>query len=601
MVLSRKVLSASSLAACVLVLAAAAAAQLETRDSFATADVPLSIVVGDFNHDGIMDVVTASTAGPEGAEVQVFLGNGNGTFGAPTVYGVGQETGPIAVADVNGDGNLDLVVVNGACPNFVCDDSVSVLLGNGDGTFQPPMTFSTPPGPYDVVLGDFNNDGVLDIATINQADYTTECDCVSVLLGNGDGTFQEPPIISYPPFSEPEVLLAGNFVKASKNLDLALGLDFESSGSVQILLGNGDGTFTLGDAYGVAPEPQSITAADFRNDGRTDLAVGEFGGRGVGVLLGNGDGTFQQPVVYDAYFPLGVAVGDINGDGIPDIVAAALTKTGQSGLVDVFLGNGNGTFKTAQQYPAGEFPTAVALADFNNDHLLDVAITDQFGDAGIVLLNTGVVGFAPSSPITFPTQLVGTTSGPLSANLINKGTSPLEISSVTLQGKPFTMQTTCGKSVAPKGTCSITATFTPEEQGITSGTVTIKDSASSKPMVVELVGTGTVVGFTPSELTFGPQTVGTASAPQTIQVTNTGSTVLKFTYSFYVGGKDYNDFSDTTGCTQTLNSGFLKPGASCSINVTFKPTETGARSATVVVTDTGGGSPQMVPLSGTGD
>jgi archaellum component FlaG (FlaF/FlaG flagellin family) len=120
-------------------------------------------------------------------------------------------------------------------------------------------------------------------------------------------------------------------------------------------------------------------------------------------------------------------------------------------------------------------------------------------------------------------------------------------------------------------------------------------------MVVELVGTGTVVGFTPGQLTFGSQKVGTESAPQTIHVTNTGSTVLKFTYSFYVGGKDYNDFSETTNCTKTLNSGWLKPGASCTINVTFKPTETGARTATVVVTDTGGGSPQMVPLSGTGD
>lgn len=585
--LGRNILPASSLlsllSAFLLALTAPAAAQLETRDSFATAVAPISIVVGDFNHDGVMDIATASAGGP----VQVFLGNGNGTFGAPTAYQVGSGAGPIAEGDVNGDGNLDLVVVSG-------EENLSVLLGNGNGTFQSPMTFSTPPGPADVVLDDFNGDGFLDIAMANRADDTSECYCVGVLLGNGDGTFQEPPIITYLPFSDPEALVAGNFVKGNKNLDLAVALGLESSGSVQILLGNGDGTFALGDAYGVAPEPLSITAADFRSDGRTDIAVGEFEGRGVAVLLGNGDGTFQQPVVYKAGTPLGVAVADMNGDGKPDLVAATLA--GLSGRVDVLLGNGNGTFKTAQQYPAGEFPRAVAISDFNSDHLLDVAIADQLGDAGVVLLNTGVAGFAPSSPLTFPTQLVGTTSGPLSVTLLNKGTSPLEIASVTLAGKPFTMQTTCGKSVAPGATCSITATFTPQEQGLTTGIITIKDSASSKPMAIDLVGTGTVVGLTPDQLTFAPQKVGTKSAPQAIQLTNTGSTVLRRTSLIYVGGNNYNDFSETNHCGWSL-----QPGASCTISVTFNPTKTGARSATVFVTDSGGGSPQTVPISGTGD
>lgn len=115
-------------------------------------------------------------------------------------------------------------------------------------------------------------------------------------------------------------------------------------------------------------------------------------------------------------------------------------------------------------------------------------------------------------------------------------------------------------------------------------------------MAIDVVGTGTVVGLTPDQLTFGPQKVGTESAAQTIQLTNTGSTVLRRTSLIYIGGNDYNDFSATNHCAWSLN-----PGATCAISVTFNPTKTCARSALVVVTDSGGGSPQTVPLSGTGD
>jgi hypothetical protein len=371
------------LAICILTLTAASVGQLETRDSFFI-DIPFAIAAGDLNHDGIVDIVAVA-----GTNTEVFLGKGDGTFGAPKAYDMGIGSGPVVIADVNGDGNLDLIVVDENCPNFICDDSVSVVLGNGDGTFQAPTIFSTAPGPAGLVLGDFNNDGILDIATINQADYSTECDCVAVLLGNGDGTFQAP-IVTYPAKGLPSALTAGHF-RNSKNLDLAIAIGEESSGEVQALFGNGDGTFSQGDIYNIAPEPSSIVAADLRKNNKTDLVVGEFGGTGVAVLLGNGNGTFQKPVVYAAGGPLGVAVGDMNGDGIPDIVAATTTNVGISGLVDVLLGKGDGTFKTAQQYPAGDFPSAVAIADFNNDHLTDVAIADQVGDAAVVLLGTGVV------------------------------------------------------------------------------------------------------------------------------------------------------------------------------------------------------------------
>lgn len=467
------------LATSIFALAVSCLGQLETRDSFSI-DIPFAIAVGDVNHDGIADVVMVA-----GTNTEVFLGRGDGTFGAPKSYDVGTGSGPVAIADVNGDGNPDLIVVDENCPNSICDDSVSVVLGNGDGTFQDPMVFSTPPGPAGLVLGDFNNDGLLDIATINQGDYSTECDCIAVMFGNGDGTFQAP-IITYPANGLPSAITAGHFGN-SKNLDLAVAIGEESSGEVQTLFGNGDGTFSLGNEYSIAPDPSSIVSADLRDNHKTDLIVGEFEGTGVAVLLGNGDGTFQEPVVYEAGQPLGVAVGDINGDGIPDIVGATSTN---AGFADVLLGNGNGTFKAAVSYPAGVFPRAVAIADFNGDHLPDVAIADQIGDAGIILLNTGAIRFSPTSPLNFRRQAVGTRSTARKVTITNTGKTMVTISSMKVSAQ-FGMTSTCSKVVIPNKSCTIDVTFSPTSQGPKSGTVTINDSASSKPQVIELSGTGT--------------------------------------------------------------------------------------------------------------
>jgi hypothetical protein len=463
-----------------------ASAQFETRSSSPTATTPLSMVVADFNHDGKMDFATGSVTQPE---IQVFLGNGDGTFRAPVAYDVGSGTGPLAAADLNGDGNPDLIVINGACPNDVCYDSVAVLLGNGDGTFQVPVNYATPPGPYGLVIGDFNGDGKLDIATIDKADYSSVCACVGVLLGNGDGTFQEPAIeTSLGQY--PWAVSAGHFTHTG-NLDLAVTFSLPSSGEVQILLGNGDGTFLLGANYTVAPEPLSIVSADFRHDGRTDIAVGEFEGMGVAVLLGNGNGTFDQPVVYKAGTPLGVAAADVNGDGKIDLVAVTPTNDYQEDSVaDVLLGNGDGTFRNAVPYPAGEFPRAVAIADFNGDHMPDIAVTDQDGNQEIVLLNTGVASFSPTTPLNFKKQKTGTTSSSQTVELTNTGKTALKISSMKASSQ-FGVTSTCGKSVSAGATCSISVTFSPTSKGTKSGTVTIIDSASSKPMVIELSGTGT--------------------------------------------------------------------------------------------------------------
>jgi hypothetical protein len=455
-----------------------AAAQLETRATFSTNPSPASITTGDFNRDGKMDLAVASIL-DSFQQVQVFLGSGDGTFAAPASYGVGNIPRFISAIDLNHDGNLDLVVATG-------DDrsgGVSVLLGNGDGTFQPAMNFDTVAQyPIDLVFGDFNGDHKIDVAM-----PFSFCACLGVLLGNGDGTFREPPIFTNLPSFSPQALAAGYF-KGDGNLDLAVSQQFGSSSGIQILLGNGDGTFRIGGAYPVGPSPEALVAVDLNKDQKTDLAVAEFQGIGVAVLLGNGDGTFLPAVEYPVDFALSVTFADMNGDGVLDLVLGSNPISG--GAASVLLGNGDGTFQPAMNFPAGLFSSFAAVGDFNGDHRTDVAVADYLSNTVEILLNTGVVAFSPTTPLNFQGQRVGTTSKPKTVTLSNTGLTALSISSRTVKG-PYAMTSTCGVTVAPGASCAIRVTFSPKTEGPKAGSVAIIDSASTKPQVIKLSGTGT--------------------------------------------------------------------------------------------------------------
>jgi uncharacterized protein (TIGR03437 family) len=391
---------------------------------------PTSLVIGDFNRDGTLDL--AAISGPLPSTISIFLGKGNGTFQPEVNYiPTGNAIKSLAMADFNGDGNIDLAISSQVLNR---QTGVYVVLGNGDGTLQTPPTYKTGKNPQTAAIGDLNGDGIPDLAVASNGSNT-----VSVLLGKGNGTFQ--PAVDYPAGQgatgvaiadfngdgNPDIVTAnvavgsvslllgngdGTFQSQKKTsimfgaIALATG-DFNKDGKqdvvvlgiigVTILLGNGDGTFQDGVNYGTRSGLGNVVVADFNGDGNADLAVSNTSSNAISILLGNGNGTFQTNVDFTADTKSSVqtlAVGDLNGDGKLDIAVANFgcnpcDQPNPLGSVSVLMGNGNGTFQSFVTYPAGDPAQSIAIADFNGDGKPDIAYTNFLSYRVSILQNNG--------------------------------------------------------------------------------------------------------------------------------------------------------------------------------------------------------------------
>jgi VCBS repeat-containing protein len=322
------------------------ATTFERHDVFSAGPAfgPQSAVVADLNADGNQDLILL------GGQMTVLLGNGDGTFGPDTDYASASSA---AVGDVNGDGKADIVGSN------------FVMLGNGDGTFQPRTGIEGGVDNQFAALADLNGDGKLDLVFTN----TTS---VAVMLGNGNGTFQ--PRVDHGTDSHPGSLAVGD-LNGDGKLDIVATV--AGSSSAAVLLGNGDGTFQPDVVYTTDLAPVAVALGDFNNDGALDIVTANSGSNTVSVLLGNGDGTFaaKQDFVVDTAgrTPDSVAVGDMNGDGKLDLVVGSSST---AGAVQELFGLGDGTFETHTSNLGGANRSAIiAISDLNNDHRPDVVVT----------------------------------------------------------------------------------------------------------------------------------------------------------------------------------------------------------------------------------
>ena len=517
------------------------------------------VTAADLNHDGNIDLV-ASTSGFAGTnQVAVLLGKGNGKFSAPVFYPTGNTSGPgvVAVADINGDGKPDIVI---SSP----DGSLNVLLGKGNGTFEKAITTAGATGTASyIAIGDFNKDGKLDVALANYSGSTVE-----VLLGNGDGTFHSP--IATPSLSYPQALVTGDFNKDGK-LDLAVASG-ANNGEVAIFLGNGDGTFSgpkivtyIPTGFGGGTSPTGIATADVNADGKLDLLVTL---NATHVHLGCG------------YFP--------------DCQEADL------GLV-VLLGDGAGGFSVTSGGPflIGASVLGITVGDFDRDGAPDAAVLNAwFGYNELTLLLNRVlpVSVSPLS-INYGARQAGT-SNSQTILVTNDLSKSLAISTIALGGTDpgdFNFNSACGSSLESGGHCTITVTFKPSIGGTRTASLVITDNAPAGSQTVQLSGTGLAIKLAPTSLKFGTVTLGqTSSLPVTVTNFSTAAVSITAPGITIVGGAA-RDYTQTDNCGSTIAA-----GNSCTITVKFTPTMTGARSATLEVNDNGGGSPQKVSLSGTG-
>jgi len=323
---------------------------------------------GDFNGDGKLDLLLVVPG--SGGTIAVLLGNGDGTFQAPVTYTV-PVASYLVLGDFNGDGKPDIAVSGG-----ISGGVVSILINNGDGTFKSPANYSISGNVQALAAADLNADGKLDLVVSSGGTSAT----ISVLLGNGDGTFGSPIVYTSNLLSIYSASIAVADFNGDGKLDLALTNSEGSTNAVAIVLGNGDGTFQNPPLlYSAGLLPTGLVSLDVNGDGKPDLAVA--GGYGVlsyfslTTLINRGDGTFANPVSFPVLqFPYSAVVGDFNGDGHVDIATTSLTQTGS---VSVLLGKGDGVFQAHLDSPTGQSPTAIAAGDFNRDGKLDLVVADS--------------------------------------------------------------------------------------------------------------------------------------------------------------------------------------------------------------------------------
>jgi hypothetical protein len=363
-----------------------------------------SVAVADVNVDGKADLVVANSfACPYPScsigNVGVLVGNGDGTFLPAVSYSSGGfEAISVAVADVNGDGKPDLIVTNHCLSGESClNGTVGVLLGNGDGTFQAVVTYDSGGyGPTSVVVGDVNGDGKPDLLLANQLCGSTSTGCVGILLGNGNGTFQT----ATPNGSGLEYgySVAVADVNGDGKPDLVVGstcisYPYNCTDLVGVLLGNGDGTFQPVVTYNSGEGYESsVVVADVNGDGKPDLLSANLDSNTIGVLLGNGDGTFQPVASYDSSgtYARSVAIADVDGDGKPDLVVAI-----------GFDGTGlNGSVGVLLGNGDGTFQPVVAYGSGGVETMFSVNAIDVNGDGRPdVVTSLCAVGHACGSPV----------------------------------------------------------------------------------------------------------------------------------------------------------------------------------------------------------
>ena len=481
---------------------------------------PVAVAAADFNGDGRQDLVVVNR---QDNNVSVLMGDGAGGFTGANSVPTGHDPVAVVIGDFNEDRQWDLAVVNQGSKD------VSILLGDGRGGFSASLGTPPPLGetPVSIVLGDFNGDGHLDLAIANQSSQT-----VTVLLGDGTGGFVPSPSSPFSIGMPPSAMVTGDFGGAGR-FDLAI--TSQSGNALTVLLSDGAGGFAAspnGPTH-LGMSPSALVVGDFNNDGALDLAVADTASSTVAILNGDTQGGFAMasgnPHLVVSPAPAALLAADFNGDGQFDIAAV---NQGTNDLT-VLLGDGPGSFSAASggPIPLGNSPSAMAVADFNSDGRIDLALLD--GSAGVVttLLGSAIPTRATLSTSTPLPVSVGATVELLLAVSVPTGSfsPPSGVATLSDNG---TIIATAAQRTTPY---AFTIKSRPGSHAYTAhlvGDVTTAPTTSA-PLVIELAKVAQTITFPPlPNATFGANTspfVATASSGLPVTVSANPDTVCTLT------------------------------------------------------------------------
>ena len=432
------------------------AVDFEPATTYPVGTSPSAIVAGDFSGDGKSDLAVANAGSNN---ISVLVNNGDGTFKPAVNSPAGTSPQAIAAADFNGDGKLDLVAINAGDSSKNASGAAFLLLGNGDGTFQAPTPIQADQFPLSLVTADFNGDGKPDLLLGDGSNGG-----VTILLGKGDGSFQPGTTVTLASGGVVAALAVADF-NADKKVDIVAAL---SNGPVFTLLGKGDGSFQVPAQIATTPASPQLVAGDFNGDGKVDLVLRTetppppacrrppcFAFDRVTLFSGNGDGTFSFGVQVSVAFKTSagnLVAGDFNADNKQDLIVP------RAGSGSLFLGHGDGTFLALSALLPG-VGAFVASANLNSDNLPDLMVTDVANDAVEVFLNASPASgadLAVTEPAT-STAVIGGDDLTYTATVINEG--PQDATGVTLK-ETLPASFTLVSAQPSQGTCSGTTTIT---------------------------------------------------------------------------------------------------------------------------------------------
>src|SRR6266404_7229863 len=503
--------------------------------------------------------------------------NWNGSPRSTTFISSSQVAASISASDIATAGMATITAVNPA-PGGGVSNSVFLAITNPAAS----LTFAR----SDVMVGS----GAIAVAAADFNRYVQVTVAIEICRSNGnsttpyhhDGTFQAHR--DFATGSVPSLLAIADF-NGDGNLDLAI--INESGNTVSILLSNGDGTFGASTEYPVGLFPIMVVVGDFNRDGHLDLAVTNRDSNTVSILAGKGDGTFAPKVDYaTGAGPLWLTAGDFNGDGALDLAVVNHTTN----AISVLLGNGDGTFQTHADYPTTGTPYAVTTADVNGDGKLDL-VTDSL-TATTVLLGNGdgtfqlAVDYASGPGPTSIAMADLDGDGILDAVGSNLGANTISILRGNGDGS-FKASTEYDAGAGPFGVAI--GDFNGD------GRLDVAVADFNTPQTIAILLQAPVVAISSTTLTFGSQNIGSTSTAQPVTITNSGSAILTIS-NIAATGANPSDFAFTSDSPPIS----LVPGASTTLQVTFTPTVTGNRSASISISDNAAGSPHIASLSGTG-